>query len=87
MEEPTEIYRTRNLQVSAFIVARGTRLLRCEQTGPQQCDFLFSDPDGSIAALVETYWSGATCKAIGFYRALLDLKNTVYHTLNDGGAR
>ena len=81
-----DVFRSRNLQVSAFLIARGAKLLECERTGATRCEFLFRDPTGEVAALADAYYKGETCKALAYYRAQLELRAAIDHTLN-GGAR
>jgi hypothetical protein len=74
-------YRSGNLQVCAFLVASGAVLDRCELTRPNRCEFFFGDEDGYIAKLADTYFEGAKCSAIDYYRALLDLRTRINRTL------
>jgi hypothetical protein len=74
-------YRTRQLPQAAFLLASGATFERCEQTtNTKFVDLVFHDPDGSVERLAETYFQGAPCSALKFYRALTELRRAISET-------
>jgi len=86
-----DFYRTRQLPQAAFLLSSGATFVRCEQTSnTRYVDLVFSDPDGTIERLAETYFQGAPCSALKFYRALTELRRAISETngtLYDKGVR
>jgi len=74
-----DIYRTRQLPQAAFLAASGSKFLRVETTGSKYCDLVFEDKDGSVERLADTYFKGASCPALKFYRALTELRIVITH--------
>jgi hypothetical protein len=69
-----DTYRTRQLPQAAFLLASGVRFLRVENTQCKYCDLVFEDRDASVERLADTYFQGAACSALRFYRALTELR-------------
>ena len=63
-------FRTQQLPVSVFLVARGAQLLRVEPIGSRFVEFVLRDSDGAIAALAAKCYENAQCSGYFFYRAL-----------------
>ena len=80
-------YRTRQLPQAAFLVAHGYKFLRCEPTIGKFVHLIFEDADGSVARFADSYWDGALCSALAFYRAMTELRKAIAATNGTQGVR
>jgi len=79
-------FATDHLGAAALLSVRGYKLLRLEPLPdkPHIKNFVFSDPEGTAADIVETFHSGiAMVQAVAYDRCIARMK----HLLRNGGAR
>lgn len=74
-------YRTTSTAIAAFLTCNGFDLLECEIVGPDQCEFVFLDPDQRCASTVSTYYANATVPARTFWKAVQDTRTLLSQTL------
>ena len=74
-----------DLNVAAFLVVRGFRLLGVEPAGGKRLSFRFEDDQGNARAAALEYFSGATVSARDFAAAEKNLKTVIYSARNGNG--
>jgi len=67
-------FRTRSLQVAAFLVARDIPFLGLKKSGPNRVDLLFDDINNEASRLADRYYNDEPCSGVRYYRSLLDLR-------------
>ena len=76
----------KSLPAAAFCLSHGCKLLRCEPVERGRVDFIFDDPQSSVAEMVTQFFVGGSVSGRDFYRAVMDVRFAAKRTLS-GGAR
>ena len=79
------IVQTMSLPGAALVVAHGYDLPRIESVPGDRFQFSFNDPTGKVAALLETYFVGASVSARDYYRGLQDLRYAINRAKHTNG--
>jgi hypothetical protein len=73
METAEKVFRTGSLPAAAFIVASGYRIPHFEEASDRAV-FVFPDPHGTAAQVLDDYINGEKVSARDYYRALQDIR-------------
>lgn len=78
--------RVKSLPATAYAIATGAKLLRCEAIQPNRADFIL-ETDLDSAEITREFFTGAEVSARDYYRALQDVRFAVKRLFGNGGAR
>jgi hypothetical protein len=70
---------TRSIPIAAYLMERGSKLVRAQQPRPQHVDFYFDDPEAERIA--DEFHQGGKVTACEYFRAIQEIRLAVTKAL------